>query len=121
MIAHRTSCCGVADLDRLGIHRDPADALRTLKTEWKYGPFGHVAFAMFTGVVEVRGAHGMFHNRTFNTENYGKNFATFLTKENLGTVTEVEPQINPASGNVLGAWLWTIDRPALTRWFEENA
>jgi hypothetical protein len=121
MIAYRTSCCGVVEFDRLSAHTRPEDALKAVRVNALFGPMKQAAFALFTGVVRIKGAHGYMHTIPGgNQGNYGRAFADFITENKLGTVTAMPVTENPASGNDLGVWMWQINHPNLEAWFRAN-
>lgn len=51
-------------------------------------------------------------------KSYGRNFAALIKKENLGEVVQATTKTvkNPNSGNILKAWLWTVNYPNLKKW-----
>ena len=49
---------------------------------------------------------------------YGKKFAALIRREKLGEVVQATTKTvkNPNSGNILKAWVWTVNYPALKKW-----
>jgi hypothetical protein len=54
---------------------------------------------------------------------YGKKFAALIKKENLGEVVQATTKSvkNPNSGNVLKAWIWTVNHRNLRAWAQKQA
>ncbi len=54
---------------------------------------------------------------------YGKRFAALIAKEGLGEVVQATTKTvkNPNSGNVLKAWIWTVNHTALKKWAQARA
>ncbi len=53
---------------------------------------------------------------------YGKKFAALITSAKLGTVVQATKKTvkNPNSGNILKAWLWTVNHNALQKWAQKE-
>lgn len=53
---------------------------------------------------------------------YGRKFAALIKKENLGEVVQATTKTvtNPNSGNVLKAWLWTVNHKNLRAWAQKQ-
>lgn len=43
----------------------------------------------------------------------GKDLASYIKLNGLGTATKNKPALNPNSGNMLTVWVWRVDRKAL--------
>jgi hypothetical protein len=56
-------------------------------------------------------------------ESYGRKFAALIRKQKLGTVVQATTKTvtNPNSGNVLKAWLWTVNHKNLRKWAQKQA
>ena len=50
----------------------------------------------------------------------GTQFAKFVTKNKLGTLSMSAVRRNPNSGSNIRVWVWDIDRPALYKWYLAN-
>lgn len=102
-------CCGVKEITGLAGHKSAPDAMRAYCKR----PFSHdtafappsCAFTLFTAPQPYK---------------YGHVFAAFILKNKLGDVQEIGPTLNPNSGNRLQVWVWTVDRPALEKWYRAD-
>lgn len=54
---------------------------------------------------------------------YGKKFAALIRRENLGEVMQATTKSvkNPNSGNILKAWIWTVNHKNLKAWAQKQA
>ena len=100
--------CGIKELHNISVLPTPEAIVQQVALEmaafngnYRLNP----AFLLFSGVVGER-AHvypGMFH--ADRSDDYGTALATYITANNLGTVTASQPAKNH-SGNMMQAWLW---------------
>lgn len=94
-----TSCCGVRDIDGLSDHsRNMEGAFRL------FWPQFTGAFALFTCPTKNK---------------YGERFKKYIEKHKLGSVVETERRKNPNSGNMLRAYLWTLDKKACQKHYQD--
>ena len=113
MTLNPTSCCGLNDIDELNSHRTPENAMMSLCEELYFEDGGDyldedkpkLAFILFTELVKHK---------------YAKRFATYISKQKLGTVIHTPSKVNLKSGNKIRAWIWTVDRKALKQWAKEH-
>lgn len=72
-----------------------------------YGRIIRIPFTtmIFSGVVENR---------------YAGNLSRLIKRAKLGEVMCTNPKVNPNSDNVIGVYIWTVDKVALSRWYKRN-
>lgn len=104
-IFNRTSCCGIREIYGIG-NKTPELILYSLGYYLDQGE-------------GISGAHYLFSDNTGAQDgvHYGEVFRDYIINHELGTVLETPFKHNPNSGNMLKAFLWTIDQPAFDRWF----
>lgn len=102
-----TSCCGMHEIENLSEFKGrPKDALSSLLHASQYdSTIRGSAYIIFSGVREER---------------YGQEFAALIKKYKLGTITKAPAKKNLNSGNVILAWIWTLDRRAIQKWAEKH-
>ena len=103
-----TQCCGVNEIDYLGLHDTSEEAMEAFKQSR-----GHAPIILFTGVTK-RKMHD--HTGVGREDDYGQAFARLIRRDGLGHVTASRAVRNPESGNHIRAWVWTVDRTALQNW-----
>lgn len=56
-------------------------------------------------------------------QSYGRKFAALIRKEKLGEVVQATTKTvkNPNSGNILKAWMWTVNHKNLKAWAQKQA
>jgi hypothetical protein len=107
-------CCGMVELTALQYSEDVIHGLKkilALDTPPKRFP----AIVVFSAVIKEP-------NTTYYKKRLrrGHTFAAFIKKNRLGTVVAARPQVNLNTGNTIQAWLWTVNRKALAKWFKKN-
>ena len=102
------ACCGVKEITQLTYQQDPTyrvpfvDLLRKLRSEGLGNNCGAVVFTQARP----------------DCYNYGNKFADAIVKHKLGTVVEAPAFTNPNSRNIVNAWIWVINKPALTAFLD---
>lgn len=109
MVVNYTACCGLDEIDLLGLHKTPEKAMALLK----HAHPTPSAMFLFTGVTKRRVVD---HTGTYRTDDYGRAFARFVKAAGLGHVVGGKATINPETGNTIRAWVWTVNRPAYRAW-----
>lgn len=100
--------CGVKQLSDV---RDstPEDVLRdAFREELRYygeKSTAHLCMILFSDTLRSR---------------YGTGLATFIEKNNLGTITASEIRKNPNSHHNIRTWIWYVNRPALQKWLDKG-
>lgn len=106
-----TSCCGVKEIEGLGEHAKPQDAMAQFCHEESCKkPFRFLY--TFTGVVRRKVADHSSSRR----DNYGAKFAAFIRANHLGQVVESPTRVNPNTGNTIRHWTWAPAAETLKRW-----
>src|SRR3990167_262682 len=125
----QTGCCGMREINNLSHETNPEGALNAFLRALQKGdgptfpdgtitriPAINFSLVMFSGVVErVRRDHA-----SDRPDNYGENFASLITRENLGEVVVSTPVVNPRTNNTIRAWIWSVNRPNLASYAERN-
>lgn len=100
---------GIVEIDGLSDYNNSKDMMRGLCYELRqtYTRIMDITFPilLFTGVVADR---------------YPGDFSRLIKRAKLGDVICTNPRINPNSDNVIKAYLWTVDKKALSKWFKKN-
>jgi hypothetical protein len=130
MEVYSTHCCAIEEIHRLSDHPKSEDALRkilatmigcyppnsTLEVYYRSIP----AFLWFSGVIECKeGRLPVIGGTNFT---YGPNFAEFLRKNKLGTVTSGPSQWNRVNhpNHKVKMWVWQPDPKRVVAWWKEN-
>lgn len=90
-------CCGMQELMQIHDDDDP------LKSVMSVDPHDQ-AFIIFSSVKELVGGYEV-----------GNRLARFIEKNKLGKVLSSNPAVNPNSKNHVKAFVWTINKAALTK------
>ncbi len=123
MYITNTQCCAVCEIGSLSQHKTPVIAMKTFCTLLANGrryigtmknPYG---FYIFTGVVEHTDNSPAERNFT-----YGPDFAAYIIKNKLGSVSESVPMINRANhpNHVVKVWVWAPDPENLAKWHAKH-
>lgn len=104
-IIRRTDCCGLRLVYGIA-NRDPLDVIHTL------------THAVAEEVEMKDSAHYAFTDNTGEENEYGGTLAQNLTDFGLGTVVATPFAVNPNSGNMLKAFLFTPDRAACQEYYQ---
>lgn len=136
-IAHM-ECCGIKEIDELrdlelsykgatrfflNLRDELTDEAHTTTSRYNYdfGRYEQVevpecirtpAFLIFSQANSQSDPDG-------NT--YGDYFKGFIEAEGLGTVQETEPKLNKNSGNLVKAFLWTVNQEMFDVWKPKKA
>lgn len=103
-IFNRTSCCGIRELYGIS-DKSPELILYSL---------GYYLAQNET----VNGSHYLFSDNTGgHDDHYGEILRDYILEQGLGTVVETPFTHNPNSGNMLKAFLWTINQEAFNVWY----
>lgn len=93
-------CCGIKELaDIYTEDGHPEKMVKLVNTE-------SLAFVVFSDINDG-------DDRNFEA---GEALAAYIAEHNLGTVVAAGQRENPNSGNQLRAWLWNVDKGAMTAW-----
>lgn len=110
------ACCAVAEIADLGTEDDAEEAMRTVaravfeRGERDWEPM--CAHLIFTEVVNHEGVR----------QTYGKDFAAFIAKHKLGTVTVGPAKINPNHRNPahwVKVYTWAINAKNFLKWAKD--
>ena len=100
---------GIVEIDGLSDYGNSKDMMRGLCYQLRqdYDKILKIDFPMFlfTGVVADR---------------YPGDFSRLIKRAKLGDVVCTNPRVNPNSDNVIRAYLWSVDKIALSKWFKKN-
>lgn len=113
-------CCGIRELAAIGA--GPTDKrlfLKELHTRM-YKAHGGGPYDGITGSFGRRFAHILF-SEAGTSVTYGRRLKEAIEAYKLGTVVESPQVVNPNSGNLLRAYLWTIDHEAFSKWNPDTA
>lgn len=55
--------------------------------------------------------------RSPRTRTSGDKLASYIRRYRLGSVSAARKARNPNSGNILGVYVWTVNRKALAKWY----
>lgn len=98
------ACCGLREINWLSEHRTPESALFSLSgfalqkdRKWRH--------AIFTQAGRGR---------------YGDRLKAYILQHQLGSVVESPGEVNPNSGRVLKAFIWTINWTAVDAWMKAH-
>lgn len=111
MNIRRLECCGIIELSGLGTYSDWLKALQDSTFNSKGGLYDNCRIHLRCGWVLFSEAHG---------GEYGKNFADWLEKEQLGTVQRLPEVINRNTAHRIRVYLWAVDHDAYGKWIEAN-
>lgn len=110
------SCCGTREIDGLSSYDNPEEAMKALFDGTKgYDTFyddQSFRFVYFTEAIPS--------GKRINSVNYGKQFAAYIEKENLGKVTAIPHEVNPNTGNKVGVFVWVVDWNGVHKWFRDH-
>ena len=109
-----TGCCGLRELDQLGTEPDAPTTMLNLRPGFTSGDLRNLAFILFTGVST---RHREDHTGVRRADDYGGEFAAWITEHDLGKVIKTDEIPNPKTGNGLTCWLWTPWYPAIHQWY----
>lgn len=112
MDINNMDCCGMREIDGLASYKTPEEAMTAFILRGiedsdadpfndEDGGYCHVVFSQGVG-------------------EYGNKFAAFIRSKHLGTVKGSRPALNPNTGNIVTAWIWTLDRDRLKKWSKAN-
>lgn len=106
------NCCGIREISGLSHHKTPECALRS---------FGEIyGRDSIYGVSRDRFRYALFSQA--GRSKYGERFKNFILENKLGDVIEtVGRHINPNSGHVLKAYIWTINHEAVKAYLKREA
>jgi hypothetical protein len=104
MDARRLSCCGIMELQQLSYHRsNPVTILKA---------FGDCFYKPLYSDMNEKFRYALF-SAAGKRSAYGNRFAAYIRANKLGDVIETGMHVNPNSGNLLKAFLWTVDHDAV--------
>ena len=96
------ACCGIKEIDGLSRTKYPAEAMYSL-------------------LYNCEGFRYIIFSQAGAKAKYGERFANFIYRHKLGSIVSTRGVYkNPNSGNILKAWIWTVDTKACNEWFEEE-
>lgn len=105
-------CCGLREIDGLKDDRTPAMAMEEFAKEhylirntWDNRLRDHKNFRFV--IFSQAGA----------SSTYGDAFAAYIREKELGEVVETGRHTNPNSGNILKAFIWTVDHVRVKSWW----
>lgn len=109
MELHDLACCGVKELNGISYDNHTPYALllefcKDFINNSDDPEFAHVVFTQ-------AGAKAR----------YGINLAAYITRHKLGTIVRSAVAVNPNTSNPLVAFIWTINRPALRKWYVKES
>ncbi len=122
MYLERVSCCGLREAEDVGVHETPEEALQDLcanaSTADPYGrseanqlfqpSLGGFSHIVFTGAAAT------------SRRTYADKLAAYIRRHKLGAVTTARKARNPNSGNILGVYVWTVNRRVLAAWYKKH-
>ena len=102
------SCCAVIQIASLGSEKDATTAFQNFYKSAKNNFENEFRFVLFSQSNDKK-------------EKYGENFAAFIEKNKLGTITATPTKGNPAYDNesMVKVFIWTVDWNAVNT-FREN-
>jgi hypothetical protein len=112
-------CCGVKEIDGLSKFDDDPEAAMSAFCLARTGyNHYHQDTSSISSSLQLNFAHILFTQAGNVT--YGQQFARFIRANRLGSVVRSRIQVNPNSKNPLAAYIWTVDRLALKRWWAKQ-
>ena len=128
------ACCGIKEISGLSNHRTPELALKDFVAQvyrsgnarggWQPGiGTGDLTKTILPKIVAFtpRFRYAIFSQAGVQAK-YGVTFAKFIEDNKLGKVVRADSKFhkNPNSGNMLTAWIWTLDEKAIDAWLKES-
>lgn len=95
-----TYCCGVKELDGISAFRSAKQVMGEFYNEITNN-FNCPPIILFTGV---------------SKKGYAQKLKLYIKRNKLGAVVNTKPVKNPNSGNLIEAFLWTVNYKALEKW-----
>ena len=107
------TCCGIKEICDLAEHATPLEAMQSFGNECLEGDMTNYRYAVFSQAN---------HPERPLRNCYGVNFAAYIRRHRLGSVvtTRGKDLINPNSGHLLRAWIWTVDWSAVSKWWSKQ-
>lgn len=110
MEINETACCGLREINGLSGYDNAKDAMMDLCEMLDSGDNGedlppNFAFILFTGIVR---------------DDSGQKFAEYIRRHGLGNVRAGTETKNPNSGNIINAWVWSVNGSKLEQWYLKN-
>ncbi len=101
-ITEEIECCGIKELANISGSK-PEQILEDIGGEW-FGdtPRAYLIFSCRAG------------------EKAGHRLATYIKQNGLGKVARTKSRTNPNSGNLLSAWLWSVNNTTYKAWLNKN-
>jgi len=97
------SCCGIQEIDGITEENSKDSIKTTCKAIFEEDE--KCAFLIFTDI---------------NKKKHGKKLHKYIINNNLGQITKSPSKINPNSKHSLAIWLWTLNKPNLKQWWQQN-
>ena len=129
------ACCGIKEMSGLSYHsKSPEDALREFIASVHRAGVNRGGIIDYTiqnkpareilpkiAIFSPRFRYAIFSQAGARAK-YGVAFAKFIEENRLGKVVRADSKFhkNPNSGNMLTAWIWTLDEKAIDAWLKES-
>ena len=128
------SCCGIKEISGLSYIGKPDAAMKDFVAHvYRSGAYrgAHIAGIAYgtttnavlpkIGTFQPRFRYAIFSQAGARAK-YGVAFAKFIQENKLGKVVRADGKFhkNPNSGNMLTAWIWTLDEKAIDAWLKKE-